>query len=263
MKFLMVLFLCLSCSDDMPKISSLDKLKTIALIADFPEINEAGGNVSITPWIADPLGGSRTIDLYWSQCPDPGIAYGVEPKCVGASETLMANQVLTSQDRTEALLSFTVTIPSGLTTLRSARDQFNGVYYLISLRIVAGSEEIKAYKRIRVSTKSGADLNTNPTLTGLTFDGSLPAFPSNKMNVKGTIGNGAETFQYLDSDGNNQAQLEELTISFFTTSGNMDPSIVEANDSSKIIIKDNPSQLTVIGVIRDQRGGIGIIKEEF
>ena len=217
MKYLWILFLCLSCSDDMPKISSLDKLKMIALIADLPEINQSGGNVSITPWISDSQGGSRTIDVYWSQCPDPGIAYGVEPNCEGVSETLIAGQNLSSPERTEALSNFTVTIPSGLTTNRLAKDQFNGVYYLISLRIIAGTEEIKAYKRIRVSTKTGGDLNTNPGLSGLTFDGSLPAFPTNKMKVKGTISSGAETFQDIDDDGRTQLSTEELMWNYFVT----------------------------------------------
>jgi hypothetical protein len=265
MKFLMGLLFLYACSGDkLPKVSKLDRLRVIAMVSDLPEINSAGGSVVITPWLSDPEGGTRTFDIFWAACPDPGIAYGKEPTCEGVTETQIAGVALASQERSEALTNlFTVNVPAGLTSLASAKDQFNGVYYLVTLRVVSGDEIERAYKRIRVSSKTGGDLNTNPTITALSFDGALPTFPSQKDKVQATIGAGAETFEYINGDGDLLSRDEEISISFFTTSGELKPSIVGAGETSVLKLKNNPTTLTVIGVIRDQRGGIGVYKEEF
>lgn len=256
----------MSCSDDkFPKSSRLDRLRVIAVTTDTPEINEAGGNIQISLWLSDPKGENRLIDVSYKTCMDPGIVFGKDPKCGDDDqETTISGISLSSQDRTEGLNNlFSIVVPPNLLANLSTKDKFNGVSFIVSLKIKTEDEAVETFKRIRISTKAGADLNTNPSITDLTFDGAAPSFPSDKAHVKAVLGIGAQDYELIDGDDNLVKKSEELYINWYTTSGEFIPSVTEISDFSKLDLKNSPTQLTVIGVLRDSRGGVFVYKKEF
>lgn len=275
-------FLSLAClalagcmDNSLPKYSKLESLRVVAMVADTPDV-AAGSTPTITPWIADPLGGTRALRARAVGCVDPGVSLGADPTCDGnptfrelVAETALAwPDANDSTDRAGAAQP-TVSLSAGDTasilTGRTAADRFNGVAYLVIYQVWAadGSARVNALKRILVSDKSaiaGQTRNANPALTDILGNGaSFAAFPAAAVNLLAQIGAGsAEAYKALKADGGAVDRTEEIVTSWFITDGELKYFRTVGSD---VTLYTPPSarpsgrNAVIMAVARDGRGG--------
>lgn len=281
--YLSVLSLALTaCSmDDLPKYSKLDRLRILALDVDQPEIqNPAGGvtNVQLTPYVSD-VGGTGTINLAVQSCLDPGVGLGAEPSCDGAQFASTVQNVTVSDaggapvdtfgnpERTGKPLSGAITvgltIPAGLLAQYSAALQNNGVAYLITVTATRGSDVVRSFRRVLLSTKTP---NTNPVLSDLLANGaSLTALPTGEASLTFAAGSAPESYTFVGGNGS-ETLTETFETTWFVADGNIDNPRTQTGEST---VWESPGsapsgrQAVVVGVLRDGRGGTSVLIRKF
>jgi hypothetical protein len=258
-------------SDDLPKYEKLEKLRVLALIASAPEV-DPGTTVTITPVVSDINGGGRALTADVEACLDPGIGYGVAPTCSGALTrvVLQTNQSVTglaSPEYTGSVSStFTVTVPPSVLIFagRTAAEQQNGVPYLVTYTLKAASgEQLRTFRRILVSLTTKTAKNQNPVLSDILFnDVSATSYPGLAVKLTPTFGAGSqESYHIRQGDGSDIAQTEELTVTWLSTDGTLLRSrTIDLGENTFTPPGTKPSSHAVVllGVVRDDRGGVGI-----
>ncbi|MGE0633937.1 MAG: hypothetical protein AB7O96_16100, partial [Pseudobdellovibrionaceae bacterium] len=241
-----VSFALLSCNEnELPKAYQLDKLRILAIHADSPELADSAlpASVNITTYVSDTNGDGRVLQFTAAACPDPGVAYGAEPTCDGNPlkvDLAVPDVTATSQaansgifglpNLTGAIPAFSVAVPTGLLTGRSAIDQYNGVAYLVTIKVRGGGESARSFKRIFVSTKPTQ--NSNPTISDIKSNGaSLATLPSGEVELTSTIGT-AETYTVKSADGDD-SRTERLYTSWYVNKGELKSSITLDGEESK------------------------------
>ena len=192
-------------SDTMPRYSIIQGLRTLALVADSPEINFDGTNftpnsVNLTPTISDLYGSGRALsfNLYW--CLDPGIGLGVIPSCDGnpsaVRDATLQNVAITAPSGTFSAPNYTgslAPIPLNFTsgfmgagafsyyTARfaslSGAQLYNGYSILVFFELYPTgdtSQKITSFKRIVFSGPSKTFKNTNPSNLEIRLSAFLP-----------------------------------------------------------------------------------------
>jgi hypothetical protein len=101
--------------------------------------------------------------------------------------------------------------------------------------------------------------NTNPNLISLQLNGGAIAKPKNGDSLSATY-SGAETYDSILVDGATETRTEKLVMAWYVSSGNLDLSKVNASESVKYKTDPPASQLLIIGVLRDERGGVDIVQ---
>lgn len=273
----MVFFLSACQANNFPKYSTLEKLRVLALVVDTPEIQSPGAgttNVSLTPYLSD-IGGSGNVDLTVQSCLDPGVAAGSEPSCSGAlyasppqtvSVTAPAGQaagIFGSPERTGAPSSGGITvglqIPANLLLAFPTVLQHNGVPYLITVTAQRGSQTVRSFRRVLISTKSA---NLNPTLTDILVNGSsLTTLPTGEPLLSFSAST-PETYQSMASSGALVSETEAFVLTWFISDGEMENSrILEGQNTIWKTPGGAPSQrqVVVVGVLRDGRGGVAVL----
>lgn len=258
-----------SCAmNDFPKYSALDRLRILALVANVPEIqNPSAGttNVQLTPYLSD-LNGTGTVALEIQSCLDGGVAYGAEPTCAGAATaSSVLNQTVTFSDveRTGAptgAITVPLSIPAGLLSSYSSALQYNGVAYLITVKATRGSESVRSFRRILLSTKAP---NQNPVLGDLLVNGSsLTSLPSGEVALSFSATGSPEGYQYLTTGGTVQSLTEVYETTWFVTDGTIEsPRSRQGETVTWKAPSTAPSgrQSVVVGVLRDGRGGVHVL----
>lgn len=273
--FLAMALLSTCSNDNLPKYIDLKELRVLALqagssggIAEF----SPGDTVTITPYISDYLGGSRALTYEAFACFDPGIQVGVDPVCAGVpgAVSLGSGSVAApSTGRTGSTSSFSVSIPSLIFANRSARDQYNGVSYLVTYRLsAAGGESVQAFKRIVVSLPSKATKNRNPQLSDLLANGSsLATFPTGQTRLSASYPSSSiENYDTKKADLSLAAATEELLTTWFISDGELE--YFRTVNATTTLYKSPGSapigrQPLIVGVTRDDRGGVTVIVREF
>jgi hypothetical protein len=259
------------CSEDkLPKYVALEGLRILALQADTPEVNP-GSSVTITPYISD-INNAGVLNFAWKACVDTGVAYGADPTCennstattetTGTVSTLNAGNTFTASAD-----SFVVSVPSTILASRSAREQYNGVNYLVVYRISdTQGRSVKSFKRIVVSQSTKTAKNANPSLTGVTKDGATVTSLSagSQSTLVPTIGaSSQESYTVQTEDGGTQTQTEELQLTWFYSDGELRffRTLNEAGNTytAPTTYPTTRSSFLVV-VARDERGGISIVK---
>jgi hypothetical protein len=254
------------CSNDaLPKKFKLGGLRVLALQANTPEIG-VGGSAVITPLVSDLDGAGRTVTFTAESCLDPGVSLGVTPTCEGSSSrVVIATNTVTFSDtrRTGTAPTFTVTPPATILDGRSPIEQFNGVPYLVTYTLTAGTETETSFRRVVVSTRGASDRNTNPDISGASVDGvSLNAVPTVAASVRPEVAAGAEqSYVALNSSGSPVSQSEAVSISWYLSLGTFQSSRTDLDDllgfTPPTETSTNPSFFIL--VIRDDRGGVDFV----
>jgi len=254
-----------SCDDEPLNFFSLGELRILALQADTPEIDGTSSTpvtVQITPVISDVDAGGRTLSFTVLACPDPGITVGMEPTC---DTTLPTTQTITYADVnsstlgarfTGALPAFSVNVPPGLLIGQTEQNRFNGLNYIVTFKITAGSDEIETYKRIVVSERTTKNLNPqiqNVLLNGST-SGSLAS--GDELSIDVSPGFTPETFDFMDNDGLEVEKTETYTISWFSYKGTTDLSRTYLDEVNLFTLNTGETDPFVVAILRDDRGGI-------
>lgn len=269
------IFSCLfiSCGgDDFTEQSKLSNLRVLAITADSPEINSAA-TVTLTPLISYVNGAGASLNYSWEACPDPGIDFGAELNCDSSIVPLKVSgsgsfdtSTLASSYFTGNATNIAVNISSDVFTYLATTTsdiQFNGLDYLVFITYADAttSESIKALKRIKLSSKTGGELNLNPTMGSIQVDDSnLSAYPISKSSMTLSTLSPPETYSKQTNIGQ-QSFTEDMYISWYASSGDYlfnRTDIGEANTYT-------PSGSTGVFVIvyRDGRGGVATEQVSF
>lgn len=269
---LLLILLCLSCGDEFTEQSKLGKLRVLAMRADTPEIN-AAATVTVTPLISFVDGGDTTLNYNWEACPDPGIDFGADINCDSATAALKLTgsgsfntNSLSGTQYTGNADNISLNIPAAVFTYLGTLDsdlQFNGVDYLLILNYTdaTSGQKTTGLKRIRLSTKSAGELNTNPTLGAIQFDGvDIAAFPSKEGVIKVSNLSAAQTYSNQTNVGL-RTFSENMYVSWYASTGEF---LFNRTD----IGEDNtytPSGTSgvFVAVYRDGRGGVVTVLNNF
>ena len=251
----------------------LGGLRVLALRADQgasgagPAEFSPGDSVTVTPIISDFNGGGRALTYSAIGCLDPGISYGAEPSCAGnpTATTLGGGAVTLSGavSSTGQANTFTVSIPATILAGRSALDQYNGVFYLVTYTLTAADgTTTKSFKRLTASTPTKTK-NQNPTLVSILANGSaMTTLPSGDVQVSVSYSAGSnETYTTMKSDGSLASVREDLLTTFFVTDGTL-KYFRTINDQATTFSPPGAApvghQAAIVAVTRDPRGGVSV-----
>ncbi len=265
-----LLFILFGCgNDDLPKVETLQGFRVLGIVADTPEV-AANSAVTLRLLLTDVNGGGRTISGIWRACPDPGIALGAEPSCVGVSGATPSqavsidfsdgarfNSSYTSLSTTSGQ-TFIVTPPANTLDGANTIQQTNGKGYVVVFRFNVDGREVRAFKTIIVSNRAAKNTNpTNPTtilLNGATL-ASLPV-----ANDKLTINNltDEQTYQAFFSNGTLATITESYELAWYVSSkAKLSAAKVAEGDSVRIETAPEGGPFVAVVLVRDKRGGVG------
>lgn len=263
------------CADKtLPLSSRLDRLRVLALVANQPEV-APGATVTITPHISDVYGVGRALTFTAEACIDPGVGLGAEPSCAGnpTRVPLAADQAVTAitgPNYTGAADTFTTTVPADAVIFagRSAKEQFNGVAWLITyeLKAAAGasgpSSSVKAFKRLVVSGAAKTAKNQNPVINDIFASGSsLTALPGAAVNLTADLGAGSQESYEADTGTARTTRTESITTSWYISDGDLKFERTQASGATEWTPPGGAPgarNVLVIAVTRDDRGGVAV-----
>jgi hypothetical protein len=274
MKILFIIFLTLlySCGDDgFKKVETLGSFRILGAIADQPEVDPVTLTpVSVRLFISDVKGGGRTIQGSYQTCVDPGISLGAKASCDhDPSANPIDYDIDTSTDAdlgagnlfTGLTNPISVTVPATILIGRSNRDAKNGVGYLILFKFLVDGKEVTTFKRI--SATSRGVLNNNPTGSTILVNGiGITAFPqkSDKLIVTSSA---PESYSVVLVDNSSETRTEEYQISWYVSKGTFDKPKSSLNESVEFEGPFSSDPSLVIALVRDERGGLDIVREVF
>ncbi len=266
--------------DDLPDYFLLDRLRVLAAQTSGAAAEFApGDSPTVVFHVSDPKGAGRTLTYSMEACVDPGVSQGATPSCTGnatlvtlvASSTFVPGSAATNYYGT--LSSPAVSIPgAGVIFLdprtgsaRPTSDQANGVAYLVTLRITASATETAtAFKRLVVSTKTTKNQNPSWSATPILFDGVAPGsytLTTARFPVRAQVAAAsAESYVVTNVDLSTRPAEEDLTITWFVSSGEMRFSRTEPSQENRFTpAQPLPAVTSFIAVLRDDRGGTAVV----
>lgn len=269
-------------AENFPEFTKLEKLRILALSVDTPELqNPAAGvnNISLSPYISD-VGGSGTVRLEIQSCLDPGASLGQTPSCSGAlyassvqSVTVtapggQADGTFGSPERTgipsTGAITVGLTIPPSLLLAYASAIQFNGVAYLITVTATAGSQSVRAFRRVLISNKPP---NTNPTISAFFQNGNpLTSLPTRDTELSFSIVGSPENYNFLSDEGNLISRTETMEVTWFVSDGSIaNPRTTIGQSTIWNVPGGAPSgrKVVLVGVLRDGRGGMNVLTKTF
>jgi hypothetical protein len=155
-----------------------------------------------------------------------------------------------------------VTVPLGIFTGRSAREQFNGVSYIVIFNFTVDGKEVSAFKRIVATNRSPLNLNQNPSGSSILLNGSAISTAPSKNDILEVTSNLPETYEYITLDGITETRTEELAVAWFVTQGEFDKPKSDVNESVKYLGSAPTVPSIVLTVVRDSRGGVEIVRRK-
>ncbi len=255
MKYTILFLFLLGCAgDQLPKYALVNNLRVLGLKAATPEISPGGTIGVVSALVLDPDGGGRTITYEWVGCLETTTSSTTRYTCENATDRVSLGSGSSSTGGV-------VTIPATALDNFSTSRAFNGINYIVAVTVTAGSETIRAFKRIVISTNPTK--NSNPTISGIIRAGATLA-NGNSMgtatDLTADISNASyETYTYKDSGGTSQTSQEDILITWFYTEGSMDVSRTFGRNHLNHWIPPTTKQrtnVTLAIVINDGRGGI-------
>lgn len=264
MLIILPLFLIISCGDNkLDKVETLSSFRVLAIQTANPELTQTTGlTVTARPYISDINGGGRTVTAVVEGCVDPGISFGAEATCTGnptqvTSSYSVDTSTLPNLKSGWGNYSAALAIPDTIFTGRSTREKFNGVPFLIIFYFNVDGIIYKSFRRVLITNRT--TLNTNPTLSALLRNGGAISKPNNGDYLSATY-SGTETYDYLRIDGVTENRTEKLVMAWYVSSGNLDIAKASAGESVKYNSDPPATQLLMVGVLRDERGGVAVVE---
>lgn len=268
MKFLILLLLCMSCSgDNFQKVEKLESFRILAAITPSPEV-APNTPATIQLLVSDVNGTLPTISGTFEACIDPGISLGAPVSCdhdparvSGAHVITFATLVPSANLRTGLnAATVNVTVPATILNGRSAREQFNGVGYIVIFRFVVNGREEVSFKRI-IATSRGIQ-NQNPSGSAILSGGvPLAAAPTDGENLIVTS-SAPESFDVINVDGSQETRLEKFEVAWYTSLGKFDKPKSFVDESVEYQGKTQTPSL-IMAIVRDERGGVDFQKIDF
>ncbi len=255
---------CGSSDDSRPH--QLGKLRILAVVADKPEV-QPGTTVQISPVVSFPDVASRTLTHEAWGCLDPGLSVGATPTCANAADkvSLMAPTALTlsAPNYTQSLSNiFSFAAPSDSLSAFDTVTAYNGESYIVEYIVRASTGEVaNSIKRIRLTTKTLAEWNSNPSLTNImsTSGSALSVLPTATTTLFPNYpGASKQAYTLKNSSGNLVSSFESLTTSWYVTRGTFNFDRTDsANTNTFSPNGAGPTgAVTMVVVLHDNRGGM-------
>ena len=268
-KILCLLLIIISCgTDTFNKSYKLGGLRVLAITAGkqgtTAQAEFAPGDTAVVTAYVSDVGSAETVTAVIESCTDYfGIDAGATPSCASSPDriTSYANITLdtaTVTGKTGAMPSFTVTIPSTILTGQSTADQFNGINYLVTMSFsVPSGKSLQAFKRLRATSRTSK--NQNPTIGSIYYEGSDFNSNPDKGNFSVSSYSRAETYEFQAQDGSISTSTESPDLSWYVSDGDVDSAVTSPEGTTQFKPAENKaSQLVVVAVLRDGRGGIAV-----
>ncbi len=268
MKYIFLILLCFSCSDD--KFRKVDKLETFRILGAYTATPEVAPNTafSVRLLVSDVNGSAPTITGTYTACIDPGISLGApvscdhDPSSVSAAHTITFATLTPSTNLRTGLnaASVNLTVPATILTGRSTREQHNGVAYIVIFRFTYDGREEVSFKRIIATSR--ATLNQNPTGSTIYSNGSaISTAPSEGEELIATT-SAPETFDVINVDGSYETKTENFQVAWYSTVGSFDKPKSGVDEGVEYQGKFVRPSL-ILAIIRDERGGFDFQKVDF
>jgi hypothetical protein len=236
----------IGCSNEkLPRLTVLQDLRVLALIADVPEVNFDGttftpSSLQMTPVVADVYGNGRALSYSVYFCVDPGIGQGITPTCVGnTTRTEVVNAAAVAPTATFLAPNYVGSLAGenvDFTTMnaaalagtqaffasKSSNQQFNGIAMLVFFEIWPSSDvskKITTFKRIIFSSAAKSVKNSNPTGLEIQLNGAeIVGLPTVETQLSAVLpDSSSEAYSLYDSDGGFRNVREALTIGWYLT----------------------------------------------
>ena len=267
MKYLILLFVCVACGGgDFKKVERLSGsgFRVLGISTAQPEVAPGATVSDIQVYFSD-VGGGRAISGTTVSCIDPGISLGAQVNCDHDPSRVTGtyNINTSTEDQSGGLFvglstaTASVTVPAQIFLGRSARDQFNGVGYIIIFSFDVDGKKITAFKRIVATSRTAK--NTNPSGSVLLNGAPIAALPNkdDKLVVSSTS---AETYDIENVDGSVETRTEEIQVAWYISYGTLNKPKTFVNEETEFLDDRSPGQFVLVAVIRDERGGISFVR---
>ncbi len=269
LNFILLLTVLLSCGDDnFRKVEKLSGFRVLGIKASSPEVTDSlvGTSVTLSLIVSDVNGGGRTVSGIVETCFDPGVGYGAEVSCDHDPNATTGPYSINfsgigpdqpySLNRYTGFVTYPVDIPENLLTGRSSRDQFNGVAYLTIFTFNVDGETLKFFKRIIVTNRTGAELNSNPTAGNIQLNGSdILAFPQSGQEL--SIGSSVpQTYTYRTVENIDETRTEEFQVAWYVSEGELSLSKTYIDEATEYDGSAPTGDSVVVAIVRDDRGGL-------
>lgn len=267
--YISIFFLAAACGgDDFKKVEELGEFRILAVLNTSSTTEVApGGSVNLQLFVSDVKSGNRIITGTTVACIDPGIAFGAEVKCdhdpLAVTDTYSVDT--TTADMAANLFTglaadtLNVTVPASIFVGRSARDQFNGVGYIIIFNFEVDGRSITAFKRVLATNK--AVLNTNPVGSAILLNGAAIGTELSKDDQLTVTSSSQETYDYISTEGTTETLTEEFQIAWFVSEGKFDKPKSDLAETVKYLGDTPIASSLVIAVVRDERGGVEVVRQ--
>ena len=266
---LIMLFILTACGgDEFKKVERLESFRILAIATTTPEV-VPGAAVNIQLFVSDVKGGGRVINGTTVACIDPGISLGAKVNCDHDPSRVTGTYTIdtTTADMTSNLFTGlaadveNVTVPAGIWVGRSAREQSNGVGYIVIFTFNVDGKEHSAFKRI-VATSRVA-VNNNPTGSAILLNGAAIGTTPDKDDKLKVTTSAPETYDFINVDGSVDTRTEEQQVAWFITEGKFDKPKSDVDETIKYLDDAASDPSLVIAIVRDERGGVDIVREFF
>lgn len=234
------------CSNDkLPRFTTIQGLRVLALTASDPEINYDGTNftpstVTFQPWISDTYGAGRSLlaNVYW--CVDPGIGLGAVPTCDGnptrvdiaTAQSITSTATFLSPNYVGALGTFAIDFSAASTAIlalisskfssSTIANKFNGISILVFYEVYPAANpslKVSSFKRVVLSDSSKTAKNQNPTGLEIRLAGTeISGLPTTSESLEAFLpASSTETYLFLSEQGFTQSLTEDLETTWFLT----------------------------------------------
>lgn len=268
--FITLLFLGACGGDDFRKVETLESFRILGIYSPTPETAPGVGvTANLQLIVSDVKGGGRTITGTTQACIDPGISLGAEVSCDHDPATQNGSYTIdtTTADMTSNLYTGlnadveTVTIPDSILTGRSVREQFNGVGFIVIFRFTVDGKEVTAFKRIAVTNRGS--VNANPTGSAIQVNGAaVSTMPLDGDQLTITT-SAPETYSLRNIDGSTESRTENFQVAWYVSTGKFDKPKTDIDDTVEYQGKSSADPKVLLTIIRDERGGIDLVREYF
>ncbi|MBA2403137.1 MAG: hypothetical protein H0V66_00075 [Bdellovibrionales bacterium] len=266
--FLIVLLLVAACGGtDFKKVEKLDQFRILAVVTTNPEV-VPGAGVTLQLYVSDVAGGGRTISGTTMACIDPGISLGAEVNCDHDPSAVADTYDIdtTAGDMGSANLftglasdTLSVTVPVSILAGRTAREQINGMGYIVIFNFEVEGRTISIFKRIIASSK--VTLNTNPSGSAILLNGIPIGNAPDDEDILRVTSNAPESYDFINVDGDLETRTEELQAAWFVTQGEVDKPKSDVNENVKYLSNAATIPSVIVSIVRDERGGVEIVRE--
>jgi len=257
------LALAAGCGSPFPPDSLVERLRVLAVQADPPEVG-LEGSVALSALVADPGGGGRPLVFTWALC-FVELTYSAQDlPCPGPDSYPIAGAGATAALSLPEVLSWLqarglpgdLPIPEDLTELP----------LLLGLRVEAGTEAVRAIKRLTLRLAGTEEANANPRWVEVVPLGDAPGWDGLTLPAGASLKLRPEidpaSRQRYRRPGESLERTEEFLFSWFTTAGEFeDTRTILAEDSPGLDLNtwtapEEPGPVTFWVVARDGRNGI-------